>query len=90
MPVWLVPIIGWISHNVARFIGVVAIGAILIGGPMVLYHHITEKAYENGYKVGYSKAISDHPSVVQGDYYANGKEPFFIFIKLGKFRLFAI
>lgn len=90
MPVWLVPIIGWITHNVARFIGVIAIGAILIGGPMVLYRGITVKHFNNGYKCGYAQAVKDHPSVVHGDYYANGKEPFFVFLKLGRFRLFAI
>ena len=86
MPIWLVPIIGWLNHNIARFIGVVAIGALLIGGPFVLYKSIVNKHYNAGYHAGYAQAIKDHPSVVQGDYYAAGKEGFFI-LKIWKLKL---
>ena len=33
MPLWLVPIIGWISHNLSRTIGVIVVSAFLIGIP---------------------------------------------------------
>jgi len=92
MPMWLAPIIGWLTHNLARFLGVFAIGVLLIGGPMVLYHNIKVKAYNEGYRAGYSQATKDHPQVV-GDnatVVTGQREPFFVLLKIGKFRLLGV
>jgi len=88
MPAFLIPIITWITHNLSRTIGVIVVGSILIGTPILAYKSFVGRCYNRGYTAGYAQAVKDHPSVIQGDYYANGKEEFFIF-KVWKLR-FAI
>ena len=92
MPPFLVPIVtaivSWFGHNTARFIGVVLIGSILIGAPMVVYHNITKTAYNNGYKAGYKQAVKDHPTVSGNNntIITGQQEPFFL-VKIWKLRL---
>ena len=84
MPLWLVPIIGWISHNLSRTIGVIVVSAFLIGIPILGYKNFILKHYNEGYKKGYSQAMTDHPQSV-GTMYMNGKESFFI-LKIWKLK----
>ena len=86
MPVFLIPIVTWISHNLSRTIGVIIVGSLLIGMPILAYKSFVGRHYNIGYKAGYAQAVKDHPSVVQGDYYANGKEGFFV-LKVWKFKI---
>jgi hypothetical protein len=71
-------IMGFLKHNLIRFIGVVVIGAILVGGPVVYYKY----AFNKGVVHGYAKYAKEHPStVVQGgtviqNSQVNQKEPF--------------
>jgi hypothetical protein len=54
--------------------------------PVLAYKSLTGHYYHKGYQAGYAKAVKDHPTTIQGDYYANGKEEFFI-LKIWKLRL---
>ena len=96
MPVWLVSIMGWlgskIAHSIWRFVSVILVGAILIGGPIVVYKHIYNGAYNKGWKEGYTKSLKDNPPMVitGGTTTINNdgkdKEPFFL-LKVWKMRL---
>jgi hypothetical protein len=83
---FLLPVISYLSHNTARTIGVLIVGSLLIGMPVLAYKSLTGHYYHKGYQAGYAKAVKDHPTTIQGDYYANGKEEFFI-LKIWKLRL---
>ena len=86
MPLFLIPIIAWLQHNVARTIGVIVVGSILIGTPIIAYKSFVGHHYNKGYKAGYTQAVKDHPTTVQGDYYAGGKEGFFV-LKVWRFKI---
>ena len=80
MPIWLIPIVAWLQHNVVRFVGVVLIGVMIIGTPISIYYHI----YNKGYKKGYAQAMTDHPQNV-GVMNVGDKESFFI-LKIWKLK----
>jgi len=96
MPVWLLSLVGWlgpkITHSIWRFVSVVVVAAILIGGPIFVYRHIYNGAYNKGWKEGYSKSLKDNPPMVitGGTTTINNdgkdKEPFFL-LKIWKMRL---
>ena len=91
MPIWLVPIINWITHSLWRFISVAIIAAVLIGGPIAIYKHIYNGGYNKGWKEGYARSLKDNPPmVITGGTNTisnvTGKEPFFL-LKIWKMRL---
>ena len=55
----------------------------MVSVPVVMVYF---RGHTVGYRKGYSQAITDHPAVVHGDYYAGEKLPFFL-LKFGKLRL---
>jgi hypothetical protein len=53
---WLVNIGTFFKHNVVRLVGIIVVGALLIGVPMAFY--------KTAYSKGYSQAMKDHPTTV--------------------------
>ena len=92
MPIWLLPIVNWITHSLWRFISVTIISLVLIGGPVVIYKHIYNTGYNKGWKDGYARSLKDNPPVVitGGNNTINNdgkdKEPFFL-LKIWKMKL---
>ena len=91
----MAPLLAWIAaffaHNLNRFIGVVLIGIVLIGGPVLIYRNV----YNKGFHAGYARCLIEHPPVtVTGGTttfnQSSSNGSFFIFLKIGKFKLLAI
>lgn len=67
MPAFLPMIINWVIHSGARFISVICIAVVVIGGPFLAYRKICNYGdikYSDGFKKGYSQALTDHPQQI--------------------------
>jgi len=52
---WLL-VVNFFKHNIARLIGILVVGALLIGGPMAFW--------KTAYSKGYAQSMKDHPTTV--------------------------
>jgi len=48
----------WVTHNVARTIGVALVALVVVSIPYMIY----SKGYNVGYSKGYAKAVADRPT----------------------------
>lgn len=56
----LTSLLTWLAGAGVRFIEVLVIAALIIGGPFLIYRH----GLNQGYKNGYSQALTDHPQQI--------------------------
>ena len=65
MPVWLGPllwkVLDFAWHAIKRFWSVFLVAAVL-WGCVLQYKSFKNKIYNLGYKAGYSRAVTDHPT----------------------------
>lgn len=47
----------WLAHNWERFLGVILVGVIVVGGPFFSYRY----GNNTGYKSGYAQSLKDNP-----------------------------
>ena len=53
---WQLQVVAFFKHNIVRLIGILVVGALLIGGPIAFW--------KTAYSKGYSQAMKDHPTTV--------------------------
>jgi hypothetical protein len=54
---WQTWLLDWIKHSALRFISVLAIAAVVIGVPVIVYY----SGYNNGDKAGYARCVKAQP-----------------------------